>query len=50
MHDCPDCGQACDCDGEDLWHEFDSEEAMDCVHECEEFEDDDDFGEDCDDE
>jgi hypothetical protein len=19
MHDCPNCGQACDCDGEDTW-------------------------------
>lgn len=19
MHDCPDCGQACDCDGDDVW-------------------------------
>ncbi len=19
MHECPDCGEACDCDGEDLW-------------------------------
>jgi hypothetical protein len=19
MHECPDCGQACDCDGEDTW-------------------------------
>ena len=19
MHECPDCGQACDCDGDDLW-------------------------------
>jgi hypothetical protein len=19
MHECPDCGQACDCDGEDIW-------------------------------
>lgn len=19
MHECPDCGYACDCDGEDTW-------------------------------
>lgn len=42
MHSCPDCHQACDCDGEDLWYEFDSPEAENCCHECEEYEDDDD--------
>jgi hypothetical protein len=21
MHECPDCGSACDCDGEDTWWE-----------------------------
>jgi hypothetical protein len=31
MHDCPDCGQACDCDGEDTW--FD--EVDECEHNCE---------------
>lgn len=37
MHECPECGQACDCDGEDLWHDrYD-----DCEHNCEEFDDDD---------
>ena len=30
MHECPECGQACDCDGEDTWHEWDSGEAEDC--------------------
>ena len=30
MHECPECGQACDCDGEDTWHEWDSPEAMEC--------------------
>lgn len=40
MHECPDCGQACDCDGEDTWYDFDSPEAMCCEHECEEFDDD----------
>lgn len=28
MHECPDCGQACDCDGEDTW--FDEVEECDC--------------------
>jgi hypothetical protein len=32
MHDCPDCGSACDCDGEDTWIDAHSDE---CVHECE---------------
>ncbi len=21
MHECDDCGRACDCDGEDMWNE-----------------------------
>jgi hypothetical protein len=21
MHECPECGQACDCDGDDLWQD-----------------------------
>ena len=21
MHECPNCGYACDCDGEDLWND-----------------------------
>ena len=33
MHECPDCGQACDCDDEDLWHEFDSEEVAETTPE-----------------
>lgn len=32
MHECFLCGQACDCDGEDVWHSM----YADCVHECEE--------------
>lgn len=36
MHTCPECGMACDCDGEDTW--IDSH-AADCTHECEEEED-----------
>lgn len=32
MHDCPECGQACDCDGEDL----EQDTPVDCVHDCEE--------------
>lgn len=39
MHECPDCGQACDCDGEDTWFEAPD----DCTHECEE-ENDEDYG------
>lgn len=31
MHECPECGQACDCDNEDTW--FDS--PVDCLHDCE---------------
>ena len=38
MHSCPECGQACDCDGEDI--ELESSED-DCVHECDTEEDDD---------
>ena len=30
MHECPDCGQACDCDGEDTWFDWDSDEALNC--------------------
>jgi len=32
MHECPECGQACDCDGEDVWNEY---AGLECVHECE---------------
>ena len=31
MHECPDCGLACDCDGEDLWND---EAARECDHGC----------------
>lgn len=31
MHDCPECGLACDCDGEDLHHD---QAPDDCVHDC----------------
>lgn len=37
MHECPDCGQACDCDGEDVWTDYN----RNCAHICKE--DDDDF-------
>lgn len=43
MHECPNCGQACDCDDEDLWHEFDEPEVEECCHECEEFDDEEDY-------
>jgi len=42
MHDCPECYQVCDCDGEDVWHEEGS--AVDeCVHDCEDEEDEEDL-------
>lgn len=34
MHECLDCGMACDCDGEDTW--LDDFADLNCVHECEE--------------
>lgn len=37
MHECPDCGQVCDCDGEDVWNDA---AAWDCRHNCEEDDDD----------
>lgn len=30
MHTCPDCGMACDCDGEDTWLDA----PYDCYHPC----------------
>lgn len=30
MHECPECGQACDCDGEDTW--FDWPHNANCRH------------------
>lgn len=33
MHECPECGQACDCDGEDTWNSAASD---DCICECDE--------------
>jgi hypothetical protein len=39
MHECPVCGLACDCDGEDTW--FDSIEC--CEHDCGPDEDEDDW-------
>ena len=30
MHDCPECGMACDCDGEDTWFENYSACNCDC--------------------
>lgn len=38
MHSCPDCGMACDCDGEDLWHDWPFN--LDCAHECDDEDDD----------
>jgi hypothetical protein len=28
MHECPECGQACACDGEDTWFE----DVVECTH------------------
>lgn len=36
MHACPDCGMACDCDGEDTWMDGN---ALECIHECDEEDD-----------
>lgn len=33
MHECPECGQACDCDGDDTWIGWPAN--IDCSHECE---------------
>lgn len=42
MHECPDCGYNCDCDGEDTWWDI----YDDCCHGCEESDDDfDDYSE-----
>jgi hypothetical protein len=38
MHECPQCGQACACDGEDTW--FD-EAPDDCECECEDLDNED---------
>jgi hypothetical protein len=31
MHECPDCGQVCDCTGDDTWMDCESDT---CEHEC----------------
>jgi hypothetical protein len=31
MHDCPECGLVCDCDGEDTWNDA---AAQNCTHYC----------------
>lgn len=36
MHDCPVCQEACDCDGED---HYNAAASIECVHECEQDED-----------
>jgi hypothetical protein len=33
MHECPKCGEICDCYGEDTWYSW--PENLDCVHACE---------------
>lgn len=32
MHECPNCGQACDCVGDDTWNDMEAEE---CQCDCE---------------
>ena len=39
MHECPECCQACDCDGEDTW--FDFPHNLYCTHDCEPYSEDD---------
>ena len=39
MHECPECGQVCDCDGEDTWYE----NVTACVHDCDDQDFDDDY-------
>ena len=34
MHECPECGQMCDCDGEDIFWDWDTEPAEECTHAC----------------
>ena len=43
MHECPECGQACDCDGEDTWNDIGSSDWLNCSHECEEYSEEDDL-------
>ncbi len=43
MHECPFCGEACDCDGEDVWHGADSPAVESCDHECADLGEDDDL-------
>ena len=35
MHECPECGQDCDCDGEDTWNDIGSLDWLNCTHDCE---------------
>lgn len=38
MHECPNCGQACDCCGDDLWNDLEAEHCeCDCWEEDEWF-------------
>ena len=32
MHECPNCGQACDCIGDDTWNDL---ESLECECDCE---------------
>lgn len=44
MHECPECGQACDCDIDDLWWD-EAPADCDCDHEGSGLEEDEDFEE-----
>jgi hypothetical protein len=44
MHECPNCGQACDCIGDDLWNDLEAEHCQcDCENEYDDEWDDDGF-------
>lgn len=43
MHECPCCGEACDCDGDDIWNDFLPEECDCCVGDGDDEEDEDDW-------
>lgn len=41
MHECPECGQACDCDQDDTWFD-DLQTMLSCTHQCDGIYDEDD--------
>jgi len=40
VHECPDCGMVCDCDGEDTWNDSDVCIGHDCEEENDDYDDD----------